>query len=126
MWRTRIEVFGSVGVFGELNGPYEIWSVLSRDGGKKFSAPLKVNQGVAPAYPFDYIGFGDDFSVITLDHHSAHIGWGDARGTDTPADPWPDIWYGSVRLSAYESIGVGHHEGGAEGHDEGGAEGHDE
>jgi hypothetical protein len=106
MWRTRTQIIGTVGVFGELNGPYEIWAALSRDGGKSFSAPLKVNQGVAPAYPSDYVGFGDDFSWITLDHNSAHIGWGDARGTDTPADPWPDIWYGRVDLPAFKGGGA--------------------
>jgi len=79
------------------DGSYEIWSVISRDGGKTFSAPLQVSH--APS-PMRYIErddglFGDDVQDMVIEGGHAYMVWGDSRAG------FLGTWFGKVALKDY-------------------------
>ncbi|HUX67460.1 MAG TPA: sialidase family protein [Terriglobales bacterium] len=79
------------------DGSYEIWSVISRDGGQSFSAPLRVSHAPSPLrYPARDVGwFGDDVQDLVLDGHSTYMVWGDSRAG------FLGTWYAHVPLADY-------------------------
>jgi hypothetical protein len=80
------------------DGSYDIWSVISRDSGKTFSAPLEVSHALSPMrYPERDDGwFGDDIQDLVIDGGNAYMVWGDSRAG------FLGTWFGKVALSAYE------------------------
>jgi hypothetical protein len=83
------------------DGDYGIWSVISRDGGRTFSAPLQVSHALSPMrYPERDDGwFGDDVQDMVIDGGNAYMVWGDSRAG------FLGTWFGKVALSAYQSTG---------------------
>jgi hypothetical protein len=79
------------------DGTYDIWSSLSRDGGKSFSAAVRVSHAVSPSMvPARNAGmFGDDLQNLALDDQNVHMVWADSRAG------FQGVWYGRVPLSAY-------------------------
>jgi hypothetical protein len=75
---------------------YELWSAVSRDGGRTFKS-VKVSH--APSPPINpergNFMFGDDLSSVDLDDQYLHTVWGDNRSG------FQATWYGRVPLSAY-------------------------
>jgi hypothetical protein len=80
---------------------YDIWSSVSLDGGRTFSAPLRVSHAVSPgANPYRTAGlFGDDIQNLVMDDQNVHMVWGDSRAG------FQAVWYGRVPLSAYAAPG---------------------
>jgi hypothetical protein len=88
MWRTMQPVAGqpaptSAPAGGPGGGPafpYNVWAVVSRDGGATFSEPLKVSGADSPAPPAgQFANAGDDYSTIALDGDYVYVGWADWR-----------------------------------------------
>jgi len=79
------------------NGTYDIWSSLSKDGGKTFSPSLRVSHAVSPAgIPARNAGlFGDDLQNLAIDGTNVHLVWADSRAG------FQGVWYGRVPISAY-------------------------
>ena len=60
--------------------PYSVWAIISRDGGGKFSEPLRVSSGDSPAPQAGMFGnAGDDYSSIVIFRNTAYLGWADWR-----------------------------------------------
>jgi hypothetical protein len=80
------------------DGSYEIWSVISRDGGKTFSAPLQVSHAPSPMRyaERDDGWFGDDVQDLVIDAGNAYMVWGDSR------TGFLGTWFGKVALRAYQ------------------------
>src|SRR5207249_6427503 len=57
--------------------PYNVWAMISRDGGTTFSAPLRVSAANSPAGAPG--ASGDDYSHIVLDRAYAYVAWPDWR-----------------------------------------------
>lgn len=75
---------------------YDIWSSISQDGGKHFSAPLRVSHAVSPGSSPRNAGlFGDDIQDLVIDGQNVHMVWGDSRAG------FQGVWYGRVPLTAY-------------------------
>ena len=73
---------------------YDIWSTISRDGGKTFSAPLRVSHEKSPAPSVRAAG-NDDIQDLSMDKEGIHLVWGDYRSG------FMATWYGHVPFSAY-------------------------
>ncbi len=76
---------------------YDSWSSLSRDGGRTFSAPVRVSHALSPAtIPARNAGlFGDDIQHLVIDDENVHMVWGDSRAG------FQAVWYGRVPIPAY-------------------------
>ena len=79
------------------DGTYDIWSSLSRDGGKSFSPSVRVSHAVSPAsVPARNAGlFGDDLQNLAIDGEAVHMVWADSRAG------FQGVWYGRIPLTAY-------------------------
>jgi hypothetical protein len=79
------------------DGTYDIWSSISRDGGKHFSASIRVSHAVSPAsIPARNAGmFGDDLQNLAIDDENVHMVWADSRAG------FQGVWYGRIPLSGY-------------------------
>ncbi|MBZ5585719.1 MAG: glycoside hydrolase [Acidobacteriia bacterium] len=75
---------------------YDVWSSVSRDGGRTFKT-VRVSHAVSPPLILGRgnFGFGDDLSSLDLDDAYLHVVWGDNRSG------FLGTWYGRVPLSAY-------------------------
>jgi len=77
---------------------YDIWAVISRDGGKSFSQALQVSHAKSP--PPDYYRggglFGDDIQDLSMDKDNMHLVWGDSRSG------FQGVWYSRVALSNFK------------------------
>ncbi|MGH9353677.1 MAG: hypothetical protein ACRD2G_16200, partial [Terriglobia bacterium] len=80
---------------------YDIWSVISHDGGKTFSAPLQVSHALSPMryQERDDGWFGDDVQDMVIDAGNVYMVWGDSR------TGFLGTWFAKIALSAYESPG---------------------
>ena len=95
--------YSSQGVLGLMwrairpDGSYLIYSVISRDGGRTFSQPLRIShQASPPGYPNRMGGmFGDDIQDLVIGKSHARMVWGDSRSG------FLGTWFGEVPLSAY-------------------------
>ena len=90
---------GDLGLIWKATYPdrtLDVWSAVSRDGGKTFKT-IRVSHAVSPpAIPErNNFGFGDDLSSIDLDSEYLHVVWGEYRSG------FLGTWYGRVPLSAY-------------------------
>jgi hypothetical protein len=75
---------------------YDMWSSVSRDGGRSFKT-VRVSHAVSPTYNPERGNFmlGDDLSSMDIDSQYLHVVWGDNRSG------FEGTWYGRVPLSAY-------------------------
>lgn len=80
------------------DGTYDVWSSLSRDGGAKFSAPVRVSHAVSPGMVAARNAgmFGDDLQHVAVDDQNIHLVWADSRAG------FQGVWYGRVPLTAYQ------------------------
>jgi hypothetical protein len=77
---------------------FEIWSAISRDGGKSFSAPLKVSSAPSPGVTKrrGMRNLGRDFISVAADDDFVHMTWYDDRAG------FRATWYGRVPLAEYK------------------------
>jgi hypothetical protein len=95
--------FSRDGVIGLLwrayyaDDSYDVWSAISRDGGKAFSKSLRISHARSPGFDvFRNAGlFGDDIQDLSMDTDSIHLVWGDSRAG------FQGVWYGHVPFAAY-------------------------
>lgn len=75
---------------------FDMWSSVSRDGGRTFHT-VRVSHAVSPPLIPERGNFlfGDDLSSLDLDSEYVHVVWGDNRAG------FLGTWYGRVPLSAY-------------------------
>jgi hypothetical protein len=85
-------------VFEATPESYEIWSAVSRGGGKTFSAPLKVSTERSPGVSRrrGMSAHGNDFISVALDEDFVHMTWFDNRSG------FQGTWYGRVPISDYK------------------------
>jgi hypothetical protein len=94
--------FSRQGVLGLMwraiyrDGTYDIWSAISKDGGKTFSEPLRVSHAVSPARDPIRVGANDDFQDLSVDGDNVYMVWCDYRAG------FQGTFFGSVPFSAYE------------------------
>ena len=79
------------------DGSYDIWAAISRDGGFRFSRPLRVSHARSPAYDvYRNAGlFGDDIQDLSMDAGNLHLVWGDSRAG------FQGVWYGRVAVDSF-------------------------
>jgi hypothetical protein len=84
--------------FKEMPEHFEIWSALSRDGGKTFSAPFKVSTAPSPGVSRRRAmhNLGRDYISVALDNTFVHMTWYDDRSG------YRATWYGRVPLTDYK------------------------
>lgn len=75
---------------------FDVWSAVSRDGGRSFKT-VRVSHAVSPTYLPERgnFMFGDDLSSLDIDRQFLHVVWGDNRSG------FQGTWYGRVPLSTY-------------------------
>jgi len=78
------------------DGTYDIWSAISKDGGKSFSRSLRVSHAVSPASDPIRVGANDDIQDLSMDNDNIHMVWGDSRAG------FQAVFYGRVPFSAYD------------------------
>jgi hypothetical protein len=85
-------------VFRDLPQQFEIWSAISRDGGKTFSAPHKVSTEKSPgvSHRRSMSNLGSDFISVATDGDFVHMTWFDDRAG------FRATWYGRVPIAAYK------------------------
>jgi hypothetical protein len=66
-------------IAGCSGGNYDFWAANSRDGGRTFSAPVRLSHALSPAEPSG----GDDFSFVALDKNYLYATWADMRTSPT-------------------------------------------
>ena len=76
--------------------PFNVWAIISRDGGASFSAPLEVSDGTSPAPQAGIQGAGDDYACIVLDHDTAYVAWADWRSGERQG------FFNAVKLSEFK------------------------
>lgn len=85
-------------VFEDWPEHFEIWSAISRDGGRTFSAPFKVSTAQSPGVSRrrSMSQHGSDFISVDLDDDFVHMTWFDDRAG------FRGTWYGRVPLADYK------------------------
>jgi hypothetical protein len=85
-------------IFHDLPQQFEIWSAISRDGGKTFSAPHKVSTAISPGVSRrrSMSNLGSDFISVAVDNDFVHMTWFDDRAG------FRATWYGRVPISDYK------------------------
>ena len=84
--------------FSDMSDRFEIWSVVSRDGGRTFSAPFKVSTAPSPGVSRRRAmrNLGRDFISVAVDNGFVHMTWYDDRAG------FRGTWYGRVPLTDYK------------------------
>ena len=90
---------GDLGLIWKTTYPdrtFDVWSAVSRDGGRTFKT-VRVSHAVSSPYLPKRANFmfGDDLSSLDIDREFLHVVWGDNRAG------FQGTWYGRVPLSAY-------------------------
>ncbi len=82
----------------DLPQQFEIWSAISRDGGKTFSAPLRVSTAPSPGVSLrrSLHNLGADYISVAADSDFVHMTWYDDRAG------FRATWYGRVPLGDYK------------------------
>ncbi len=75
---------------------YELWSAISKDGGKTFSDPLRISHDRSPARQYYRDSHNDDTDGLDLTGDSLFAIWGDTRAG------FQGSWFGKVDLSSYQ------------------------
>lgn len=85
-------------VFHDLPQQFEIWSVISLDGGRTFSAPRKVSTAISPGVSRrrSMSNLGSDFISVAVDNDFVHMTWFDDRAG------FRATWYGRVPIGDYK------------------------
>jgi len=96
IWKAMYPGGETYGTNSQKIGRFDVWSSLSRDGGKVFKT-VRVSHEVSPPYILERSNFlfGDDLSSVDVDDQYVHVVWGDNRAG------FQGTWYGRVPLSAY-------------------------
>jgi hypothetical protein len=96
---SRDGVLGLIWRASYADGMYDVWAVISRDGGKSFVKPVRVSHAKSPAFDlYRNAGlFGDDIQDLSMDKSNLHVVWGDSRSG------FQGVWYGRVPLSAFDA-----------------------
>ncbi|MGH7914550.1 MAG: hypothetical protein ACREPW_07875, partial [Candidatus Binataceae bacterium] len=76
---------------------YDVWAVISKDGGKTFSEPLRVSHSRSPAtnYYRNSGNFGDDVQDISMSRTDMYVVWGDYQAE------FLSTWIGRAALSSF-------------------------
>ena len=84
--------------FSDMPEHFEIWSAVSHDGSKTFSAPFKVSTAPSPGVSRRRAmhNLGCDFISVALDNDFVHMTWFDDRSG------YRATWYGRVPLADYK------------------------
>lgn len=84
--------------FKDMPEQFEIWSAVSRDGGRTFSAPFKVSTAPSPGVSHRRAmhNLGRDYISVALDDTFVHMTWFDDRSG------YRATWYGRVPLTDYK------------------------
>jgi hypothetical protein len=91
--------WGDLGVVWKAvyeDGSFELWSAISRDGGRTFSDPLKVSSSPSPARNYFREARNDDTCGLDLSKDDLYTIWGDNRAGFAAS------WFGKVSLSSYK------------------------
>lgn len=85
-------------VFHDLPQKFEIYSAVSRDGGKTFSAPYKVSTAVSPGVSRrrSMSNLGSDFISVAVGPDFVHMTWFDDRAG------FRGTWYGRVPIADFK------------------------
>lgn len=75
---------------------FELWSVISKDAGKTFSAPLKISHGRSLPRQYYRESRNDDNDGIDMTKDDLFAIWGDTRAG------FQGSWFGKVSLSSYQ------------------------
>lgn len=84
--------------FADMPDRFEIWSAISRDGGRTFSAPFKVSTAPSPGVSRrrGMRNLGRDFISVAVDDDFVHMTWYDDRAG------FRATWYGRVPLGDFK------------------------
>jgi len=87
-----------VGQHRDMPERFEIWSAVSRDGGKTFTVPFKVSSAPSPGVSRrrGMRNLGRDFVSVAIDDDFVHMTWYDDRAG------FRATWYGRVPLADYK------------------------
>jgi hypothetical protein len=81
--------------------PQDVFTAISRDGGKSFSDPIQINSVTAPRHDAVPGTFPmDDFSFVAVGKDYLYGAWGQAN--DDKPYAVTQTWFGRVSLSAYQ------------------------
>lgn len=85
-------------IFHDLPQKFEIYSAISRDGAKTFSAAYKVSTAISPGVSLrrSMSNLGSDFISVAVDHDFVHMTWFDDRAG------FRGTWYGRVPIADYK------------------------
>src|SRR5439155_1676203 len=86
------------GAVNDMPEQFEIYSVITRDGGKTFTAPFKVSTAPSPGVTRrrGMRSLGRDFVSVALDDDFVHMTWFDDRAG------FRATWYARVPLHDYK------------------------
>lgn len=95
---SRWGVLGVIWRAVYANYSYDIWGVISTDGGRSFSAPLRISSARSPGrnYYRNDGNFGDDVQDISMSKSRMYVVWGDYRAG------FLGTWIARVPLSAFQ------------------------
>jgi hypothetical protein len=103
LWYVKPQIrFSRSGVLAVMwraiykDGTYDIWSTLSKDGGKTFSKALRVSHARSPSKDPTRAGANDDNQDLWMDDDNLHLVWSDSRAG------FQGVFYGRVPLSAFQ------------------------
>ncbi len=84
--------------YSDMPERFEIWSAVSRDGGKTFTVPFKVSSAPSPGVSRrrGMRNLGRDFISVAVDEDFVHMTWYDDRAG------FRATWYGRVPLVDYK------------------------
>jgi hypothetical protein len=77
-------------------GSFDVWSVISKDAGKTFSAPLRVSHEKSPARDYYRNSQQDDNDGIDMTKDTLMTIWGDSRAG------FQASWFAKVSLASYQ------------------------
>ena len=76
---------------------YDVWAVISKDGGRTFSEPLRISHSRSPTsnYYRNSGNFGDDVQDLSMTRTEMYLVWGDYRAG------FLGTWLGHAALSSF-------------------------
>jgi hypothetical protein len=77
-------------------GSFDVWSVISKDAGKTFSAPLRVSHEKSPARDYYRNSQQDDNDGIDMTKDTLMTIWGDSRAG------FQASWFAKVSMASYQ------------------------